>query len=559
MKMATETHPAHSSYFYLVILNLYTFGIELCSSASFSYLPPLLLETGFSETMMSIVMALGPFFALIVLPCLGTASDQCTSRYGRRRPFILVVTICISISLVLLPNGMDLGLKLGNFLPGRFTGLAIISFSVILLDFGSQISLLPVELIMSDQCKSEVQLNKAYSVFNFMLSLGSCCGYVVLCIDWNKTDLFAVLGGKEHMIFAILLFLLLISALPTLLFAHDPPVTTRDLQPKISTQTPSTGNQAPTHPKQNGKTTGSVPTSLSNNSPRHDQIPPIVLSTNPPSISINVPTVVTLGMPISVSRRHLIVQIAYQFINIPITCVCTCIYFVVPKSYQTYLSDTVHSLRTMPSVLRKLCIVNLLTCMAVMGFKLYFTDYVGEALYHGNPDSPLNSLPRQSYENGIRMASLGLLLQSITSAMFSFVLNHLVISYGTISTFLFGMLSFVVMTALMLVVEDISLTLILAAFTGFASATTNSLPFTLLSSYHQNQEKYYSDTEIQDSRQRGIGVDMALLDSAYVLSEVLSSFLFGIAVEITGTTLSYMFCCCVCGLLGCYYVLQLKC
>ena len=86
------------------------------------------------------------------------------------------------------------------------------------------------------------------------------------------------------------------------------------------------------------------------------------------------------------------------------------------------------------------------------------------------------------------MASLGLLLQSITSAMFSFVLNHLVISYGTISTFLFGMLTFTVMTGLMLVVNDVSLTLLLAAFTGFANATTNSLPFTLLTLYHQKQE-----------------------------------------------------------------------
>ncbi|XP_022083779.1 solute carrier family 45 member 3-like isoform X2 [Acanthaster planci] len=425
--MAGEAHAIYSSYTYLVFLNLYTFGIELCSSASFSYLPPLLLEMGFSETVMCIIMALGPFFAMVVMPCLGTASDQCTT-------------------------------------------------------------------------------------------------------------------------------------LPTLLFAYDPPITGQELNPDASTSIPSsTDYQVNTYFKQNGKATGSVPASLGNNSLRHDQIPPVVLSPNPPSISINMPAVVTLGTPISIGQRHVILQIAYQFINVPLSFVCTCVYFIIPRSYKMYLSDTVHSLRTMPLVLRQLCVVNLLTCMAVMGFKLYFVDYVGEALYHGNPDSPLNSLPRISYENGIRMASLGLLFQSITSAMFSFVLNHLVLSYGIISTFLFGMLSFTIMTGLMLVVEDISLTLLLAAFTGFASAAINALPCTLLSIYHQNQEKYYSDTEMKATEPRGIGSDMALLDSAYVLSEVLSSFLFGIAVEITGTTLSYMFCCCVCSVLGSYYILQLKC
>ena len=86
------------------------------------------------------------------------------------------------------------------------------------------------------------------------------------------------------------------------------------------------------------------------------------------------------------------------------------------------------------------------------------------------------------------MASVGLLFQSITSALFSFVLNHLIISYGPIATYFFGMVTFTLMTALMLVVEDISMTMLLVAFTGFASATTNSLPFTLLSAYHQRKE-----------------------------------------------------------------------
>ncbi|XP_071809063.1 solute carrier family 45 member 3-like [Asterias amurensis] len=530
------------TYTYLVTVNLFTCGVELCVSAAFSYLPPMLLETGFSETWMSIIMATGPLLALFVLPCVGTTSDQCTSRYGRRKPIIFLVILCIVLALILLPNGILLGERLNTWIPGRHVGLAIVAFSVILLDFGSQIALMPIESLLSDQSKTEDQLNKAYSVFNFMLSLGSCFGYFVLCMDWNKTYLSQVLGGQEHMLFAILLILFLVTAVPSLIIAKDKP---------LSIQTTDPPQDAHPHGKQNG-----ISTTLNGNPPNNsllsEEIPPKLLPTTPSSIHLSMPVVRTI------SRPSLPTQIMYQIINIPITFVCGLFYYLVPKSYKLYLADTIQSVRTMPAVLRKLCLVNLLTCMAVIGFRMYFTDYVGEAMYHGNPESPVNSLPRKLYEEGIRMASVGLLFQSITSALFSFVLNHLIISYGPIATYFFGMVTFTLMTALMLVVEDISMTMLLVAFTGFASATTNSLPFTLLSAYHQKKEMYYTDVELQDFRLHGIGSNIALLDSAYVLSEVLSSFLFGMAVEFTGTTSSYIFCSCLCGVFSCYFILQLK-
>ncbi len=378
------------TYTYLVIVNLFTCGVELCVSAAFSYLPPMLLETGFSETWMSIIMATGPLLALFVLPCVGTMSDQCTSHYGRRKPIIFLVILSIVISLILLPNGILLGERLNTLIPWRHLGLAIVAFSVILLDFGSQIALMPIESLLSDQSKNEDQLNQAYSVFNFMLSLGSCFGYFVLCMDWNKTYLSQVLGGQEHMVFAILLILFLITSIPSLIIAKDKPLTIQEVQTTDQSQ------EVHPHTKQNGipATSAALNGIPQNNSLLNEETPLKLLPTPPSSIHLSMPTMRTIRHP------TLPTQIVYQIINIPIMFVCSLFYYLVPKSYKVYLSDTILSVRTMPSVLRKLCLVNLLTCMAVIGFRMYFTDYVGEALYHGNPDSPVNSSPRQLYESG---------------------------------------------------------------------------------------------------------------------------------------------------------------
>ncbi|KAK7471753.1 hypothetical protein BaRGS_00035635 [Batillaria attramentaria] len=54
--------------------------------------------------------------------------------------------------------------------------------------------------------------------------------------------------------------------------------------------------------------------------------------------------------------------------------------------------------------------------------------------------------------------------------------------------------------------------------------------------------------------ERGIGTDMAVLDSAYFLSQVILSVLMGGIVHITGTVVSYMVTAGAFGLLACFFI-----
>ena len=54
-----------------------------------------------SETASGVVMAADNVLALFLLPLFGGISDRCTSRLGRRKPFILVGTL-VSVTLMML-------------------------------------------------------------------------------------------------------------------------------------------------------------------------------------------------------------------------------------------------------------------------------------------------------------------------------------------------------------------------------------------------------------------------------------------------------------------------
>ena len=63
---------------------------------------PLILTNkfGMSQTWSGAIMTLDNILALFMLPLFGTLSDKCHSKMGKRKPFILVGTICAAIAIV---------------------------------------------------------------------------------------------------------------------------------------------------------------------------------------------------------------------------------------------------------------------------------------------------------------------------------------------------------------------------------------------------------------------------------------------------------------------------
>lgn len=86
----------------MALMTLSTIGITFVWGVEQTYCTPYLLSLGLTKSKTSLVWIAGPLSGLIVQPIVGTIADRSTSRWGRRRPFILTGAIISAMFLLLL-------------------------------------------------------------------------------------------------------------------------------------------------------------------------------------------------------------------------------------------------------------------------------------------------------------------------------------------------------------------------------------------------------------------------------------------------------------------------
>ncbi|KAL2064976.1 hypothetical protein VTL71DRAFT_4116 [Oculimacula yallundae] len=95
VKGSSETMRMALLTFSLVGLQ-FTWGIEM------TYCTPYLLSLGLTKSRTSLVWIAGPISGLIMQPIVGVIADQSKSKYGRRRPFMVVGSFVVGASLMVL-------------------------------------------------------------------------------------------------------------------------------------------------------------------------------------------------------------------------------------------------------------------------------------------------------------------------------------------------------------------------------------------------------------------------------------------------------------------------
>lgn len=55
---------------------------------------------------------IGPVLGLLFIPLIGSASDHCNSTYGRRRPFIWLLSLGVLVALFIIPHADVLAARL---------------------------------------------------------------------------------------------------------------------------------------------------------------------------------------------------------------------------------------------------------------------------------------------------------------------------------------------------------------------------------------------------------------------------------------------------------------
>ncbi|KAI8642161.1 major facilitator superfamily domain-containing protein [Parasitella parasitica] len=84
-------------------------GVQFTWTVELSYGTPYLLSLDLSKELTALVWLAGPLSGLLVQPLIGAFSDKCTSKFGKRRPFIVVSGILTCLSMVGVAYAKEFG------------------------------------------------------------------------------------------------------------------------------------------------------------------------------------------------------------------------------------------------------------------------------------------------------------------------------------------------------------------------------------------------------------------------------------------------------------------
>ncbi|XP_062317933.1 solute carrier family 45 member 3 isoform X2 [Osmerus eperlanus] len=536
----------------LLLVNALAYGLEMCMAAGTICIPPLLLHVGVEESYMTMVLGVGPVMALIFVPMIGSASDSWRGRFGRRRPFIWLLSVGFLLGLQIMLQASRLAALFSPQKPHWLKAL-LQAGGVCLLEFCGQACFTPLVALLSDLFPGEEESRRAFSVYSLMISLGGCFGYLLPVMDWSHSSIAVYLGGQEAFIYTLLSLIFLICLLSTAFISEEK----------------WTGGGG----KTTSRTAGLSPT-LKPSPWRNRCCAPF-------------PTPWLPCLCLALGRWLLMCVVA------------------LPRAYGVCAR--------VPAVMQRLFVAELCSWMALMSFMLFYADFMGEGLYKGVAHAPQGSQDRLLYDEGVRVASLGLFLQCVTSAICSLLIERWVVLLGARAVYFSSVVLLALATAVMSLSESVLIVTALAAATGYTFCVLQILPYMLLCLYHSDRHVYFSSSKLKlayprgsdypsyskpllppdlaslhgnshpggvtlpgasgsltplscqvplqlerdrgegdpaNMSQRGMCLDVAILDSAYLLSQVLPALCLGTLVQQAGSVRAYMVSACSLSLLA---------
>lgn len=169
---------------YMVMLTISIAGLQLAWAVELSNGSPYLLSLGLSKSLMALVWIAGPLTGTLVVPYVGVVSDNCRSRWGKRRPFMIGGTIATIIGLLFLAWTREIvGGILGIFgADPKSEGVKVVTIiaaviGIYVLDIAINTVQAAIRAFIVD-CAPAHQQEEANSMASRVTGIGNIAGYI---------------------------------------------------------------------------------------------------------------------------------------------------------------------------------------------------------------------------------------------------------------------------------------------------------------------------------------------------------------------------------------------
>nr|UPQ41339.1 SLC45A2 [Python regius] len=464
----------------LVMHSMIMFGREFCYAVEAAFVTPVLLTVGLPKSLYSFVWLISPILGFLLQPVVGSASDHCTSRWGKRRPFILTLGILMLLGMALYLNGdAVISVLVADRGTWKMWAIIITMLGVVLFDFAADFIDGPIKAYLFDACTHQDK-QKGLHYHALLTGLGGALGYLTGAIDWGTTILGKYLGSEFHVIFCVAAVVLLLCLAVHLCSLPERPLAHVSAESEALVKNSKPGQYG----------------AIGSDKDEHYNCEYNEIQISPQQQKL------TIKSDIQVQR-------------------------------QMTIKSLLKALLSMPSHYRWLCLSHLIGWTAFLSNMLFFTDFMGQIVFDGDPYAPHNSTAYLTYERGVEIGCWGLCINAISSSIYSYMQRALLPYVGLKGLYFVGYLLFGLGTGFIGLFPKVHPTLALCSLFGVMSSTLYTVPFNLVANYHKEELSQNRDEAADASR--GKGIDCAALTCMVQLAQIIVGVGLGLLVSAAGS------------------------
>ncbi|KAK6234155.1 hypothetical protein QUC31_006561 [Theobroma cacao] len=229
----------------IIVVAAIAAGVQFGWALQLSLLTPYVQTLGVPHIWAAFIWLCGPISGLLVQPIVGYNSDRCTSRFGRRRPFIAAGACCVAAAVFLIGFAKDIGHKAGDSLEKNTKPRAVAVFvaGFWILDVANNMLQGPCRALLADlSANNHKRMRVANECFSFFMAVGNVLGYAAgsysnlhKIFPFTRTTACDVYCANLKTCFIIHIVFLLLVTITAIISVKETPLSMKQEEEKAST------------------------------------------------------------------------------------------------------------------------------------------------------------------------------------------------------------------------------------------------------------------------------------------------------------------------------------